>query len=46
MIRAFSLLFLLTSAPAWQNHASPVPDDLHTAFFVEDSYYGAQLVRL
>lgn len=37
MIRALTLLLLLASASGWQRHASPVPDDLHTAFFASDS---------
>lgn len=44
MIRALPLLFALLAAPAavpepsWQGHASPVTDDLHNAFFVDDEH--------
>ena len=40
MIQLLPLLFALLAAPAepsWQRHASPVTDDLHNAFFVDDS---------
>lgn len=44
MIRALSLLLLLgappapTPEPAWQRHASPVADDLHDVFFLDDAH--------
>jgi photosystem II stability/assembly factor-like uncharacterized protein len=40
MIQVLPLLFALLAAPepSWQRHASPVTDDLHNAFFVDDSH--------
>lgn len=32
-----SLVILAAPEPSWQRHASPVTDDLHAAFFVDDS---------
>jgi photosystem II stability/assembly factor-like uncharacterized protein len=42
MIRALTLVFALLAVPAaapessWQRHASPIKDDLHNIFFVDD----------